>query len=65
MIEGETGVLFKEQTVESLSKAIKRFEGMKFDPRFIRKHAEQFDVEHFKQKILNHIEKEWKLFKAA
>ena len=65
MIDGKTGVLFKEQTVESLSKAIERFEKMKFDPKFIRKHAEQFDVEHFKKKILDYVEKEWKSFKEA
>lgn len=65
MIDGKTGVLFDEQTVESLSKAIQRFEKMKFDSKVIRKHAEQFDVEHFKKKILAHIEKEWKTFKAS
>lgn len=63
MIDGKTGVLFKEQTVESLKDAIKRFEKMKFDPHFIRQHAQQFDVEHFKKKILAYVEKEWAEFK--
>jgi glycosyltransferase involved in cell wall biosynthesis len=63
MIDGKTGLLFKDQTLEGLSKAVKKFETMKFDPKFIRKHAEQFDVEHFKKKILNYIEKEWEGFK--
>ncbi len=65
MIDGKTGVLFKEQTVEGLSKAIKSFEKKKFDPKFIRKHAEKFDVEHFKKKILDYVEKEWKSFNKS
>lgn len=63
MIDGKTGVLFKEQSVEGLKDAIKRFEKMKFDPHFIRKHAEQFDVEHFKKKIRTYVEREWSAFK--
>lgn len=76
MIDGRTGVLFKEQSVESLTEAIHRFEKMSedpegsrtasgnFDPAFIRGHAEQFDVEHFKRKIRAYIEKEWVEFQA-
>lgn len=56
MIDGKTGVLFNEQTVQSLSEAVKRFEKMTFDPAFIRAHAEQFDVEIFKTKINNFIQ---------
>ncbi|MBU0577868.1 glycosyltransferase [Patescibacteria group bacterium] len=62
MIDGKTGVLFKEQTVKSLSDAIKKFEKMKFDPKFIRKHAEKYDVEIFKEKIKDYVEKEWEKF---
>jgi glycosyltransferase involved in cell wall biosynthesis len=65
MIDGKTGVLFEEQTVEGLTKAIKSFEKKKFDPKFIRKHAEKFDVEHFKKKILDYVEKEWQSFNKA
>jgi len=62
MIENKTGVFFDEQTVEGLSDAVKRFEKMSFDPKFIRKHAEQFDVEVFKDKIMGYVEKEWNIF---
>jgi glycosyltransferase involved in cell wall biosynthesis len=62
MIDGKTGVLFKEQSVENLKDAIERFEKMKFDTHFIRQHAQQFDVEHFKKKIMNYVEKEWEEF---
>ena len=62
MVEGKTGIFFGEQTVESLGAAIRKFEPMTFDPQAIRKHAEQFDIEHFKEKILKYIEKEWAKF---
>ena len=62
MIEGKTGVFFEEQTVESLHKAVLEFERMKFDTKFIRKHAEKFDIEIFKEKILKYLEKEWEKF---
>lgn len=68
MKEGVTGVFFKEQTVDSLSDAIRRFETLnqvqgKFDPDVIRKHAKEFDVERFKQRIKDYIEKRWEVFK--
>jgi len=56
MIDEVTGVFFKEQTIKSLSEAIEKFEKMTFDAKKIRKHAEQFDVNRFKEKIKNHIE---------
>ncbi len=62
MIDGKTGVLFEEQTVEDLEKAVKKFEKMKFDPKFIRAHAEKFDVENFKENIKVYIDKEWAKF---
>ena len=52
VIEGVTGMFFQEQTVESLNEAIMRFEGMLFDAKTIRKHAEKFDKKTFQAKIL-------------
>ena len=62
MKEGVTGIFFKEQTVESLSDAIQRFEKIKFDPKTIRQHAEQFDVERFKEKIKQFVDEKWQRF---
>ena len=64
MIDGKTGVLFKDQTLKGLSEAIEKFESLTFDPSFIRHHAEQFDVEMFKEKIGDFVESEWKKFKS-
>jgi len=48
--EASTGLFFPEQTVESLTGAINRFESVEksFCPQLIRAHAMQFDRERFK-----------------
>jgi glycosyltransferase involved in cell wall biosynthesis len=51
VIDGKTGVLFDEQTVESLKGAIEKFEGMKFDKQAIREHALKFDESVFAERI--------------
>lgn len=45
--DGETGVLFKDQTVESLVAAMKRFETMSFLPATLHRKAKRFDKRLF------------------
>jgi glycosyltransferase involved in cell wall biosynthesis len=65
--ESSTGIFFGEQRTESLANAILRFESVesRFSPRFIRCHAQQFDVCRFKSEMNNFIsrclEEHWKL----
>jgi len=49
--DGETGVLFTEQTVESLVAAIARFETMTFLPATLHRKAKRFDTGLFDSKI--------------
>jgi len=65
IIDGITGVFFKEQTVESLIEAIKRFEKIKdsFNSERIRENALRFDKEIFKRKIKAFIEEKYSEFK--
>lgn len=56
VVDKKTGLLFKEQTVESLKKAILEFEQMKFDKTEIRNHALKFNEEAFREKIKNFVE---------
>lgn len=56
VVEGATGTFFHEQTPESLSQAVRRMDGMAFDPERIRAHAEEFDVRIFKSKMLHFIQ---------
>ena len=51
-----TGIFFEEQTVESLNKAIEKFETMEFDFEAIRQHAMKFDQSVFKHQIIDFIE---------
>ena len=60
VVDGETGVLFSEQTVESLKDAILKFETMKFDKKKIREHSLQFDESEFKRKIKEFIDEKLK-----
>lgn len=49
--DGETGILFDELSIEGLVDAIKKFEKETFDPSTLHKHALQFSVKNFKEKI--------------
>ena len=51
VVDGKTGVFFKEQTAESMIEAIERFESMQFDSKEIRKHALTFDESVFCERI--------------
>ena len=55
--DGEgTGIFFQEQTVESLTSAIHRFEKMQFDRKKIREHAKKFSGEKFRQRLREIVE---------
>ncbi len=58
--EGVSGLFFEEQTVESLVKALHRFEKHSWDPTEVSKSIEQFSSARFKSELLHHIEKAWK-----
>ncbi len=51
VVEGLTGVFFHEPSPASLSDAVRRFEGMAFDPAVIRRHAEGFDSRVFHERF--------------
>jgi glycosyltransferase involved in cell wall biosynthesis len=52
VVEGVTGAFFHEQTPESLANAARRFDETAFEPAAIRAHAEQFDTQVFKSKLM-------------
>ncbi|WP_034385621.1 glycosyltransferase family 4 protein [Deinococcus sp. YIM 77859] len=53
VIPGKTGVLFGQQNVESLSRAVELFESQAhaFDPQVIRANAERFSPERFEREL--------------
>lgn len=54
---GQTGILFKHQTVQSLSKAINEFEKMNWNQDTIKNNAERFSKERFKKEFMGIINK--------
>lgn len=57
VIEGKTGVLFKHQTVKSLSKAIDKFDKSSFSAQACIKNAQSFSYDNFKDIFLRYLEK--------
>ena len=62
--EIRTGILFREQTVESLVGALKRLGNTSFDPETLRRHALAFDREIYKQKMFNYVMQRWREFRS-
>lgn len=62
VINGETGILFPEQTVESIIEAVKSFEPISdsIDYAEIRRHAEKFSRKTFEEKIKNFVDNKYK-----
>jgi glycosyltransferase involved in cell wall biosynthesis len=52
VIDGVTGVLYDGAGVDGLCDAIRRFEGMSFDPQVLRDHARAFAPEHFRRRFV-------------
>ena len=54
--DGETGILFRRQSPEGLAEAIRRADRTNFDPWKLRKNAESFSAERFRQALQSVIE---------
>jgi glycosyltransferase involved in cell wall biosynthesis len=64
VIDGKTGILFEEQTAESLMRAVKQFEKKEdtFDPAVIRKSVERFNTERFKREFKQFVDEKVEVF---
>lgn len=64
VVDGETGLFFDEQSVESLTEAVLRFEAQSF--RYIagniRRHAERFSIYRFRSKFERRVMQHWTEF---
>ena len=60
VVDKRTGLLFEEQTVESLIGAIERFERLQgeFNSASIQRHAASFSNARFRREIQNHIDQQ-------
>jgi glycosyltransferase involved in cell wall biosynthesis len=53
VIERLNGILFKEQTKDSLIEALEEFERLEWDPSGIRRNAQRYDIRVFQQRFLD------------
>jgi glycosyltransferase involved in cell wall biosynthesis len=60
VLDGETGIFFREQTVEALVDAVKAFRGRRFDPAKARENSLRFSQNVFKERMLEHITHRYK-----
>jgi hypothetical protein len=65
VVDGQTGVLFGEQSVGSILAAVERFESLSFEPARIRRHAERFSAACFRSAVTDEVRREWSAFKLA
>jgi glycosyltransferase involved in cell wall biosynthesis len=56
VVDGQTGVFFKDQSAQALVEAVERFRNMNFDTAAIRRRAEQFSAERFKREMKKFVE---------
>lgn len=63
VVEGKTGLFFREASPEALVAAVEQFETLDFDPAAIRRHAEGFSRAVFEEKLTAFIENSVSLIK--
>ena len=51
VVDGETGVLVDEDDPDALAEAMREVDFDRFDPERLRRHAEGFSVDGFKQRF--------------
>jgi glycosyltransferase involved in cell wall biosynthesis len=65
VLDGQTGVLFRRQTVEAVVEAVASLEGLpELHTGDLRANAERFSKEHFKTRLVQVLEREWETFQG-
>ncbi len=62
VVDGATGLLFMEQSTESLNQAVDRFEHLSWDPHIIRANALRFSRETFRTNFQRLVQDSWREF---
>ncbi len=57
VVDGKTGVLFNDYSVEGLMEAVRRFDKLKWNKTILQKHAAKFSKTRFKKQMLELVEK--------
>jgi glycosyltransferase involved in cell wall biosynthesis len=59
VLDGKTGVLFKEPTPEALINAVNRLERLSISPEACRQQASNFSIAKFNRSLLQFVEESW------
>jgi glycosyltransferase involved in cell wall biosynthesis len=59
VIEGKTGAFFDEQSVQSLTQALRLFNSSSYDPTVLIQHARNFGVESFVERLRSYVDYRW------
>ena len=65
VVAGQTGILFHEQSAESLAGAVRLFETQTFSPSEIRQHTEKFSAEVFRRKFTDFVRRNCQGWEAS
>jgi len=67
VIDGKTGVLFGQQSVDHLVQAVQHFDGHRadFNPEIIRSHGERFSETRFQQELTAYLAHKWLKFQQG
>lgn len=65
VLPNKTGILFPEQSVESLVEAVQTFAAHRtpFEPEILRHHAEQFAPDRFRREFSRFVDQSWESFR--
>ena len=65
VLPNKTGILFPEQSVESLVEAVQTFAARRtpFEPEILRHHAEQFAPDRFRREFSRFVDQSWESFR--
>jgi len=63
VIDGQTGVLVKDQSVQAFMDALASFDETRYSGEVIRHHALQFDVDIFTEQMTTYVEQAWDDFR--
>lgn len=65
VVDGATGILFEEQSIDSLADAVRTFERMSFDPDVCRGNAERFDRQEFRRRLRRAIDHQLEIARTS
>jgi lipopolysaccharide/colanic/teichoic acid biosynthesis glycosyltransferase/glycosyltransferase involved in cell wall biosynthesis len=65
ILDGETGILFRSQTVAGLIEGVQRLENTRFNQQKLRRNAERFSRETFRRAILSSVTEKWRASRSV